>query len=288
MKLKPLTLYFIILLGFSSCLPRTAVLQNPTSQSSSGQSSSSRTTPTKGSSSTAQSRAGVGTSAAGLAYIDRFKQIAVQEMNQYGIPASIKLAQALLESGNGQSELALRSNNHFGIKCGIDWKGGKSYHDDDEAGECFRVYSRPEESFRDHSEFLLRKRYADLFKLPKDDYKGWAHGLKAAGYATNPRYAELLIDLIERYELHQYDRPESLAQQTQRAQSVQQAIVKHEVIEPETQTSKSRKAMLIHEVLEGETLNSIASKYGLSVDKIKQLNQLTSERIHIGQLLVVQ
>src|SRR5690606_6233865 len=116
---------------------------------------------------------------------------------------------------------AREANNHFGIKCTPEWKGGTTYHDDDQHDDCFRVYKRAEDSFHDHSQFLLRKRYAALFELDKDDYKGWARGLKAAGYATNPKYADLLISLIERYQLHQYDRPETRDQKNHR-----EAIVK--------------------------------------------------------------
>src|SRR5690606_24906929 len=156
------------------------------------------------------------TSLSGLAYIEQYKDIAIAEMERYGIPASIKLAQALLESGNGNSTLARRANNHFGIKCTPEWPGKKTYQDDDRRNDCFRVYNRPEDSFKDHSQFLLRKRYEALFELDKDDYKGWAKGLKSAGYATNPRYADLLIDIIERYQLYQYDRPESQVEKVKR------------------------------------------------------------------------
>lgn len=128
-------------------------------------------------------------------------------MYRSGVPASITLAQGLLESGNGQSELARMSNNHFGIKCHNNWKGGKVYYDDDAKGECFRKYSHPSESYRDHSDFLrFRDRYKFLFDYRVTDYKAWAHGLKKAGYATDPAYPKKLIKLIEEYDLHQYDR----------------------------------------------------------------------------------
>jgi LysM repeat protein len=141
-----------------------------------------------------------------LDYIEQYKDIAMREMQEYKIPASITLAQGLLESGNGNSELAKKSNNHFGIKCHKDWTGGRTYHDDDGKGECFRVYKNPEESYRDHSIFLKKgQRYAFLFELEITDYKGWAKGLKKAGYATLPVYANVLIKLIEDYNLTQYD-----------------------------------------------------------------------------------
>ena len=136
---------------------------------------------------------------------------AVKQMQIYKIPASITLAQGVLESGNGMSELAKKSNNHFGIKCHQDWTGGRTYHDDDEKGECFRVYEEARDSYVDHSKFLLRDRYAGLFELDIDDYKGWAKGLSKCGYATNPKYPELLITIIERHELWRLDAGGDLA-----------------------------------------------------------------------------
>ena len=139
-------------------------------------------------------------------YIQTYKDIAMREMREHKIPASITLAQGILESGAGNSALAREAKNHFGIKCHKGWDG-KTYHmDDDEKDECFRKYSNAEESFRDHSEFLCtRGRYSALFDLEITDYRGWAKGLKAAGYATNPKYAQLLIDRIELYDLTKYD-----------------------------------------------------------------------------------
>jgi LysM repeat protein len=139
-------------------------------------------------------------------YINMWKDVAVRKMKEHGIPASITLAQGLLESGNGNSKLAREGNNHFGIKCTPDWTGGKTYHDDDAKGECFRKYKDAAQSYEDHAKFLQRPRYAALFELKPTDYKGWAHGLKKAGYATDPNYAPKLISLIERYELHKLDR----------------------------------------------------------------------------------
>jgi LysM repeat protein len=140
------------------------------------------------------------------AYIERYKDIAMREMNDYGIPASITLAQGILESGVGKSELAVKANNHFGIKCHNDWDGERVYHDDDKKNECFRKYDRAEDSFVDHSLFLKNKsRYSFLFELDKTDYKAWAKGLKQAGYATDPNYAKRLIALIEENDLHRFD-----------------------------------------------------------------------------------
>ena len=138
-------------------------------------------------------------------YVNKWKDEAVRQMENYKIPASITLAQGVLESGNGVSELAKKSNNHFGIKCHKDWTGGRTYHDDDEKGECFRVYDNPSDSYEDHSKFLLRSRYASLFELDIENYKGWAKGLSKCGYATNPKYPELLITIIERHELYKLD-----------------------------------------------------------------------------------
>ncbi|NNE55984.1 MAG: LysM peptidoglycan-binding domain-containing protein, partial [Flavobacteriales bacterium] len=139
-------------------------------------------------------------------YIDQWKDEAVYQMVVNKIPASITLAQGILESGDGNSELAKRSNNHFGIKCHSDWTGSRTYHDDDKKGECFRVYSSAHESFEDHSDFLSRKRYASLFDLKITDYKGWAKGLKKCGYATDPSYAKRLISIIEANDLASFDK----------------------------------------------------------------------------------
>lgn len=139
-------------------------------------------------------------------YIKQYSGLAVEHMHKYKIPASITLAQGLLESGAGQSVLARKSNNHFGIKCHSDWRGGKVYHDDDHRGECFRKYKRVEDSYTDHSKFLAeRSRYDRLFKLNIKDYKGWARGLQKCGYATDRAYANKLIKVIEDYELYRFD-----------------------------------------------------------------------------------
>jgi LysM repeat protein len=139
-------------------------------------------------------------------YIDIWKDEAIYQMVVHKIPASITLAQGLLESGNGNSRLAIEGNNHFGIKCHNDWNGAKIFEDDETKGECFRKYDDPSESFEDHSLFLQKKRYESLFSLDIKDYKGWAKGLKECGYATNPKYPQLLINLIEQYQLGQYDK----------------------------------------------------------------------------------
>ncbi|UOE40607.1 glucosaminidase domain-containing protein [Chryseobacterium suipulveris] len=143
-------------------------------------------------------------------YVQKFAAYAVEEMEKYKIPASITLAQGILETGGGQSRLAIQGNNHFGIKCKEDWTGKTMAHTDDAPNECFRVYDDPRDSYEDHSKFLAyRKYYVNLFKLDIKDYKGWAHGLKKAGYATNPRYAYILIDKIEKLKLYEFDNTNS-------------------------------------------------------------------------------
>ena len=148
-----------------------------------------------------------GTDSETIAYIDKFYKTAIREMYEYKIPASITLAQGILESGSGRSDLAVVANNHFGIKCTSDYQGETYLKDDDKKDDCFRVYLDAASSYRDHSLFLVyRSRYAFLFNYWIKDYKAWAIGLKKAGYATNPNYPQLLIDVIEKYQLYEYDR----------------------------------------------------------------------------------
>lgn len=206
-------------------------------------------------------------------YISEYAPIAKEEMTHYGIPASIKLGQAILESGAGAGSLAVRSNNHFGIKCHTGWQGDRVYHDDDEKGECFRKYNHPKYSFRDHSLFLTqRPRYRDLFSLRKDDYKGWARGLKRAGYATDPRYPEKLIGIIERYDLQKYDR-EVL---TGKVEKTERSDEPSRVTSPEVYT---------YTVKQGDTLFNISQRFNLTVDTLKQYNGLVDDVISIGQTL---
>jgi LysM repeat protein len=224
-------------------------------------------------------------------YIQRFKGIAVAEMNRYGIPASITMAQAILESGTGKSDLAKYANNHFGIKCTSDWNGKGYYKDDDKKDDCFRVYKNPEESFRDHSEFLKRKRYAFLFELDKDDYKGWAKGLKQAGYATNPKYPDLLISLIERYSLDQFDMPEGRYAKIKREDKVLADINKNIPNEPKKDREKNAAPIIAGDnyvVQQGDTLYNISKRFGLTVDELKALNDMTDNTIKIGQELRVK
>ena len=224
-------------------------------------------------------------------YISKFKTIAITEMNKYGIPASITLSQALLESGTGNSDLAKYANNHFGIKCTSDWKGKGYYKDDDQKDDCFRVYNNPEESFKDHSEFLKRKRYAALFELDKDDYEGWAKGLKAAGYATNPKYPDLLINIIEKYNLQQYDRKEGEVEKIKREDRVLSDINNN--IPKEKAKDKTTDAPPIiagnkYVVQQGDTLYNISKRFGLTVDELKGLNNMAVADIRVGQELIVK
>lgn len=202
-------------------------------------------------------------------YIETYSDVAKKEMERHGIPASITLAQGILESGSGNGELTMKSNNHFGIKCHKGWKGQRVYHDDDKDKECFRKYANPAYSFTDHSLFLTgRSRYAFLFKLPKDDYKAWAKGLKKAGYATDKKYPKKLIALIERYGLYKYD-AEVLGKKPEDAKKVT--------------THNDR-----YTVSKGDTLYSIAKKHKITVAKLKSLNGLESNEIFVGQVLFVK
>lgn len=197
------------------------------------------------------------------AYIKKYCYIAMREMNDYGIPASITLAQGILESAAGTSRLAVQANNHFGIKCHNDWSGEKIYHDDDKNNECFRKYDRPEESFIDHSQFLKdRSRYSFLFELDKTDYKAWAKGLKQAGYATDPNYPKRLIELIERYDLHKYDQQSYTSKEENVATPVKQQVTKNE-------------SGLKHiYVQNGESYYTIAKKYNILFGLIYKYNDV--------------
>lgn len=220
-------------------------------------------------------------------YIQRYQEIAREEMKKNGIPASIKLAQGLLESANGNSELALKANNHFGIKCNGEWKGKSIRKDDDEKDECFRVYPSPEESYKDHSEFLKRKRYEALFKLDRFDYKAWARGLKAAGYATNPKYPDLLISMIERDQLYRYDEKDYAWDRIKREHDIVTETRKEAPEVTPAAEVKAAVSMKIYEVKADDTLYAIAQKFGLRVEELKSLNNIKTETLYVGQLLIV-
>lgn len=202
-------------------------------------------------------------------YIDTYKELAVGEMERARIPASITLAQGILESANGNSRLATEGNNHFGIKCKKNWTGNTIYADDDELHECFRAYATAKESYVDHSTFLIENaRYAFLFDLEITDYKGWAKGLKQAGYATNPQYAEILIGLIERHELHKLDKNEPLPKKDDEIKPKPDPIVQ---VAGELFRFNGIPAT---KVMEGQTAISIAQAYGLLPRQFYRYNDM--------------
>lgn len=245
-------------------------------------------------------------------YVEQFASLAVEEMYRSGVPASITLAQGLLESRYGLSELAVKGNNHFGIKCHNNWKGKKMYYDDDRKGECFRKYPSPEQSYRDHSDFLrYRDRYKFLFDYKITDYKSWAHGLKKAGYATDPAYASKLIRIIEDYKLYEYDRKSaSFARSYRRAKSpsshkkerkekAPKVVIPDVIPEPPSQIDVSerltdeqrqdfhfsmsrqiytRNGVPFVKAMEGETYAAIAASNNLFLREILRFNDLDAEK----------
>ncbi|MFN3753490.1 glucosaminidase domain-containing protein [Flavobacterium sp.] len=210
-----------------------------------------------------------------LAYIDRYKGVAKENMVKSGIPASITLGQAILESGAGTGPLSMQANNHFGIKCHKEWTGPSIRYTDDEENECFRKYDDPSGSFQDHSYFLTsRPRYASLFQLGKSDYAAWAKGLKAAGYATDPKYPEKLIGLIERYQLSKYD-AEVLGKDYAPV-----VITKKEI----AYTEDAEK----YTVVKGDTLYSLSKKFNISIEELKRKNNMTDNSLSLGQTIIVK
>ena len=202
-----------------------------------------------------------------VAYISKYALVSMEEMKKAKIPASITLAQGILESGRGLSRLALKSNNHFGVKCHKGWKGKTVRHDDDKKQECFRKYKAVAESYKDHSRFLkTRSRYDFLFDLKRDDYKRWAKGLRKAGYATDKKYANRLIHLIETYELYNFDK----------------IVLKKKI---KKRTSKNKK---LYTVQKGDTLYSISQKHKITVAQLKSWNHLDSDAINPTQQLRVK
>ena len=214
------------------------------------------------------------------AYVLQYKETAKDNMRRHGIPASITLAQGILESGAGKGTLCVEANNHFGIKCHTGWTGETVRHDDDSEQECFRKYKDPADSYNDHSLFLTtRGRYASLFKLEKDDYEAWAKGLKAAGYATDPKYPDKLIDLIIKYDLAAYD-AEVLDRPYTPAPKIQDTAI--------ASNSEAGKTFGTYKVMQGDTLYSISKKHNLTVDELMRLNGLDNNAIAIGQVLKVK
>ncbi|MBK8341317.1 MAG: glucosaminidase domain-containing protein [Flavobacteriales bacterium] len=228
-------------------------------------------------------------------YIAQWEGVAVKAMKEHGIPASITLAQGLLESGNGNSELAREARNHFGIKCTPDWTGGKSYHDDDRKNDCFRKYNDAADSYDDHARFLQRPRYAGLFELRTTDYKGWAHGLKKAGYATDPRYPQKLIDLIERYELHKLDsggKPSRPAPAPKPSTTKPRPTEGDEVIvsvDGSRPIQRNALGMKVVMARRGDTFRGVADELGVLAGQVAKWNdQDKNAAIMEGQVLYLQ
>ena len=220
-------------------------------------------------------------------YISKYKALCIRQMKMSGIPASIIMAQACLESDNGNSTLAVKANNHFGIKCHTTWDGDVIYHDDDKPNECFRKYDTPDGSFFDHSDFLRsRDRYVALFSLAATDYKGWAHGLKKAGYATNPMYAEILIKIIEENKLYELDTEPAIS-------TVAQAEQGQNTIEVDTYIfdviRKQHRRNNVKYVLarENETYKDIAMELGMKSKKLEQYNDTRDHLLEYGEVVYI-
>jgi len=241
-----------------------------------------------------------------IKYIEQYAALAVKEMERTGVPASIKIAQGIHETNAGKSDLVLQSNNHFGIKCKSNWTGEKVYHNDDEEGECFRKYDNATASYLDHSDYLKSQpRYAFLFDYDANDYAAWAWGLKKAGYATNPIYAQTLIKYIEAYHLNELNKfaeneeDQDLKNYLETIRSRPLDIVENsnKSIEPEEKYSstkptkeKSEKRIRVkktHVVKKGESLYSLSKKYSTTVDVLKKVNHLKKEALQVGQKIKI-
>lgn len=219
-------------------------------------------------------------------YINSYKDEAIKEMNRSGVPASITLAQGILESGDGNSELARKAKNHFGIKCHSDWKGPTYIHDDDKKDECFRKYKTVLDSYHDHSEFLKKNRYAFLFDLDITDYKGWAKGLKKAGYATNPKYPDLLIGIIEKNNLSQYDQGggKEMAQKEEKKEKSKKKERKKPKTTVKTSKRRGQHPTKLHqnniryiEVKPGDSFEKIAEEFNMGEWQLHKYNDWNKE-----------
>ncbi|WP_264522345.1 glucosaminidase domain-containing protein [Flavobacterium sp. N1994] len=211
-----------------------------------------------------------------LDYIEKYKEVAKDNMLKTGIPSSITLGQAILESGAGTGPLSVQANNHFGIKCHKEWTGPSIKYTDDEENECFRKYDDPSQSFKDHSYFLTsRPRYAELFEFQKDDYRSWAYGLKAAGYATDRQYPDKLIALIEKYQLNKFD-AEVLGKDFVPTRTV--------VSKPIAYSDDVQK----YTVVKGDSLYSISKKFNISIEDLKKKNNLNDNTLALGQSIIVK
>lgn len=216
-------------------------------------------------------------------YIESFKDDAIKEMYLHKVPACITLAQGMLESGNGNSLLSRNANNHFGIKCHKEWGGETYIMDDDSAGECFRKYDNVLDSYSDHSMFLFsRSRYKSLFELPLNDYKGWCHGLKNAGYATDPKYADRLIDLIERYKLQDLNVIENTPKQPLQLQQT----LKSDMAIREVYRFNHIKFVIARD---NDSFYKIAHDFNLELDQILEYNDLTkADKLSYGQKIYIE
>lgn len=227
-------------------------------------------------------------------YIDQYSHLAVQQMNLHAIPASITMAQGLLESGAGTSELAVKTNNHFGIKQGANWNGPVYQHADDRKDDKFRVYKRVEESYEDHSKILLKPRYQSLFQLDIHDYKGWARGLRQCGYATDPAYADRLISIIERYELYKLDGGQ-LAANNNAENATNNWQTHHHVNNQMRQAEATGREFLLNNdklcvrALPGDTWQSIAKQLGISKRRLLKYNEAAEYlQIHPGDFIYLE
>lgn len=273
-----LIIAILALVGCSSSKPR--IVTTKAGYKKGNVYTSKKTTPTVKKTETKGSASGTTTTSDSTnGYVFLYKDIAMSNMKKYGIPASIILAQGILESGSGQSNLALTANNHFGIKCAKDWNGEAVYQDDDASQECFRKYKKPEESYQDHADFISKRtRYASLFDLPKGDYKGWAKGLKAAGYATDPNYPEKLISYIEKYQLDQYDN----------------IVLGKNYVLDKNQNTQPKSPVVVNDnakqyvVQQGDTLYSISKKFNISIEELKRQNNIFDNAISIGQTILIK
>ena len=238
-------------------------------------------------------------SAQTTAYIERYHKVAIRGMYLYKIPASITLAQGILESGSGRSDLAIRANNHFGIKCPGDYSGKGYYKDDDKRNECFRVYKNADESFRDHSIFLTKSRYSELFELSITDYKGWAKGLKKAGYATNSKYPQLLMEIIEQNKLYEYDKhPERyLAEKDVTPDSRTLNVIAPNPAKKMPQNSPTPPALKRNkvngikciQVKAGDTFYGISKQTGLTIAELKYLNEMPEDHVlQVGEYIYLE
>lgn len=220
-------------------------------------------------------------------YVEKYKEDAIREMLMFKVPASITLAQGMLESDNGNSALAVYANNHFGIKCHTDWTGETFTQNDDDTNECFRKYASVYDSYADHSQFLkTRQRYAALFELKTTDYKGWARGLKSAGYATDPRYADRLIEIIERYKLYDYDKQDGFPVATATIETNPQTTVSSTVSRREVYLNNNVKYVIVKP---GDSFMKIAQELELGVWQLYKYNELKKgAKLTPGQMLYIQ